>query len=198
MVGKRKHPQIVCSPLREEYIRKPTVMLKAFSIIFAFLAFTVLNQQAQGQDKGDLLLSGKVVNEHKRGLESTIMIFRGKDKVDEFQTSGIGKFQTKVPLQDSLALVVYAEDYVSKTVFINTFVPQAWQTSKFLFPFFIDLYPVGRTPTNIDLSRPVGKVIFSGKEFIYDIEFTKRQNEELKEFVRKRKDMKIRNIESDE
>lgn len=151
--------------------------------------------QGLAQQKGGLLLSGKVVDERKRGMESTIMVFRGREKIDEFVTTRIGKFETTVPLQDSLALVVYAHDYVSKTVFINSFVPVAYTATDFAFPFFIDLYPIGRTPANIDLSRPVGKVIFSGSQFIYDIEFTKKQNEKLKEFVRERKDFKVREME---
>ncbi len=165
------------------------------NLFILLIAGLFLHAPLSAQDKGDLLLSGKVVNENKRGMEATIMLFRGKEKIDEFQTNIIGKFQTNVPLMDSIALVVYAQDYVSKTVFINTFVPVTYQTTDFAFPFFIDLYPIGRTPANIDLSRPVGKVIFSGAQFIYDIEFTKKQNEQLKEFVRERKDLKVREID---
>lgn len=168
--------------------RSNLIILTLLSVFFALAA------QAQ-KPVADLLLSGKVINEKKSGLESTVMIFRGKKKINEFSTNKIGKFETKVPLQDSLALVVYSENYVSKTVFINSFVPKAYESSSFAFPFFIDLYPIGRTPSNIDLSRPVGKIIFSGNQFIYDIEFTKKQNELLKEFVRERKDMKVRTIE---
>lgn len=150
---------------------------------------------SQGERRGRLYLTGKVVNENKRGLESTIMIFRGKNKIDEFSTNRIGKFERAIELQDSLAMVVYAENYVSKTIYINSFVPLAKLKYDFAFPFFIDVYPIGRTPSNIDLGRPVGKIIFSGTQFIYDIEFTKAQNERLKEFVRERKDLKIRELE---
>lgn len=167
--------------------------------VIKFLLIAVLvvpSSFAFAQDeKGELLLSGKVVNENKRGMQSTIMVFSGKEKVDEFETNWIGKFETKVPLQDTFAMVVYAPNYVSKTVFVNTEVQQDWERSDYAFPFFIDLYPVGRTPSNIDLSRPVGKIIFSGKQFIYDIQFTERQNKMLKEFVRERKDIKVRDLE---
>jgi hypothetical protein len=171
------------------------LFLRHSNLLIILVGFFTVLSTASAQETGDLLLSGKVVNENKRGMEATIMLFRGKEKIDDFQTNIIGKFQTTVSLMDSIALVIYAEDYVSKTVFVNTFVPVTYATSDFAFPFFIDLYPIGRTPANIDLSRPVGKVIFSGAQFIYDIEFTKRQNEQLKDFVRERKDLKVREID---
>lgn len=156
-----------------------------------------LTLAAQEKKVGELYLSGKVVDENKRGKEATIYIFKNGIKLDEIYTNKIGKFQFQVALQDSVAFVVYADNYVSKTVFIDARVPQTKEKADYNFPFFIDLYPVRGVPSNIDLKRPVGKIIFSGTQFIYDIEFTKAQNERLKEFVRERKELRVRALEND-
>ena len=164
--------------------------------LFAFLIVSFFlkchDGLAQVPDVGMIYLSGKVVNESRRGMDAAIYVYKNGNRIEEFFTSRIGKFEFSYPLQDSVAFVVYAEGYVSKTVFIDTHLPMNMQKSDYNFPFFIDLYPVGNTPSSIDLKRPVGKIVFSGTQFIYDIDFTEQQNERLKEFVRERKDMKIR------
>ena len=125
---------------------------------------------------GKLLLSGKVVNEKKKGLESKIRIYRSTEFIDELETSRIGKFQFEVDLNDSIAFVVMAENYVSKTVFVDTKV---------------------NDPSHEDLERPVGKIRFSGSQFIYDLDFTKKANLRLKEFVKERKNPKVRRVNYD-
>jgi len=162
--------------------------------VLPVLGFLIKNNdlRAQVPDVGMIYLSGKVVNESRRGMDATIYVYKNGNRIEEFFTSRIGKFEFSYPLQDSVAFAVFAEGYVSKTVFIDTHVPLNKQKSDYNFPFFIDLYPVGNTPSSIDLKRPVGKVIFSGTQFIYDIDFTKQQNERLNEFVRERRDLKIR------
>jgi hypothetical protein len=157
-----------------------------------FLLFTVASLlnvndlRAQVPDVGMVYLSGKVVNESRKGMAAAIYDYKNGNRIEEFFTSGIEKFEFSYPLQDSVAFVVYSEGYVSKTVFIDTHVPLNKQKSDYNFPFFIDLYPAGNKPSSIDLKRPVGKIVFSGTQFIYDIDFTKHQNERLKEFVRER------------
>jgi len=157
-----------------------------------FLLFTVASLlnvndlRAQVPDVGMVYLSGKVVNESRKGMATAIYDYKNGNRIEEFFTSRIEKFEFSYPLQDSVAFVVYSEGYVSKTVFIDTHVPLNKQKSDYNFPFFIDLYPAGNKPSSIDLKRPVGKIVFSGTQFIYDIDFTKHQNERLKEFVRER------------
>lgn len=143
-------------------------------------------------EKGKLYLSGKVVNEKRRGLESTIYIFKDEVLVQEILTSKIGKFELEVSMQDSVAFVVYAEGYVTKTIVIDSRVHPSKQKKDHVFACFIDLYPVGRVPSHIDLKRPVGKIKYEGGQFIYDPVFTKERNEKLKEFVKERRAMKVR------
>jgi hypothetical protein len=152
---------------------------------------------AQEKELGKLYLTGKVVDERKRGISSVIHLYKNGKMIEEFETNRIGRFQFSIPLQDSVAFVVITEGHVSKTVFVDANVPEHKQYSDYNFPFFIDLYPIGRVPAHVDLNRPVGKIIFSGSQFIYDIKFTKQQNEMLKEFVRERKDMKVREINNE-
>lgn len=164
-----------------------------YSIFTLLLCFFLLPAWAQdASEKGELKLSGKVVNENKRGQESVIYVYRQRELIKEVPTSRIGKFEFEVPLQDSVAFVVFSDGYVSKTVVVSAEVPKRREKEKFIFPFFIDLYPVGRIPSHIDLDRPVGKITFAGTQFVYDIAFTKESNEKLKEFVRERKNMRVR------
>ena len=114
---------------------------------------------AQATELGTLYLSGKVVNENKRGMETEIYVYRNGKRSDAFKTSRIGRFEFGIPLQDSVAFVVIAEEYVSKTVFVDARVPENDEDKDYRFPFFIDLFPVGNIPSNIDLKRPVGKII---------------------------------------
>jgi hypothetical protein len=160
--------------------------------ILILMAFDT-NQHLMGQE-GKLYLNGKVVDENKRGLESTIYLYKNGARIDSVPTSRIGRFTFSIDLLDSIAFVTYANGYVSKTVFVDGRLPLKLTNADYIFPFFIDLYPVGSVPSHIDLERPVGKIIFSGTQFIYDIEFTERQNERLKEFVRERRDLKVRSL----
>lgn len=136
-----------------------TVLLLALCIITG-------KSYTQTPDVGNLYLTGKGVNEKKRGMQATIYLYKEHIRIDSFNTSRIGRFEFFTPLQDSLAFVVLAEDYVSKTVFVDARVPNHKKDDDYNFPFFIDLYRVGRVPSNIDLERPVGKIIFAGSQFI--------------------------------
>ena len=159
--------------------------------VLCCLYSTALKAQ-EDSEVGVLFLTGKVVDENKRGLESTIYVYRNKELAYQFETSRIGKFNVDVKMQDSVAIVVYSPGYVSKTIAVSTRVHPSRQKRDHVFPFFIDLYPVGKIPSHIDLERPVGKILYRGGQFIYDSEFTKRANLELKEFVRERKDLRVR------
>lgn len=150
---------------------------------------------AQTSSAGKLYLKGKVVNEKKKGMEAAIYLYKNAVRIDSFATNRIGRFEFSIPLQDSVAFVVHAKDHVSKTVFVDSRIPEEVKVDEFRFPFFIDLYQVQKVPSNFDLERPVGKIIYSGSQFIYDIDFTKEQNERLKEFVRERRELKVRRHE---
>ncbi|GAB4377202.1 MAG: hypothetical protein Kow0075_05330 [Salibacteraceae bacterium] len=170
-------------------------------IIFLVIVIAPMRLLAQEQSEkpkyGKLYLSGKVVDERRRGLSSTVYVYRGKELINTVTTSRIGKFSIDVPMMDSIAFVVYSEGYVSKTIVVSTYVHPKRADSDYAFPFFIDLYPVGRTPSHIDLDRPVGKISFMGGQFVYDADFTKQANEELKEYVKERKNLRVREIEEE-
>lgn len=165
-------------------------------MFFLLGLFTTAYAQKE-KEIGKLYLSGKVVNEKKRGMLSKVLLYQGEEKIKEIETTKIGKFNLNVPLNDTFALIVLVDGYISKTVYVNTTVSERKKHEDFLFPFFIDLYPVGRTPAHPDLDRPVGKIIFSGTQFIYDIAFTKEANSALKEFSKERRNLKVRNLEED-
>lgn len=160
-----------------------------------FVSLSTFSAKAQSDQIGYLYLNGKILNEKKRGQESTIQVFKNRELIDEIQTSSIGKFEFKIALQDSITFAVVSEGYVSKTVLVDTEVPFSKQSSDYNFPFFIDLYPIGRITENVDLDRPVGQILFSGVQFVYHIQYTKRANQRLKEHVSERKHMKVREIE---
>lgn len=164
--------------------------------LVVILLLAIMGQQinATGQEVGTLYMSGKVVNENRRGQESTIYIYKRQEMVEEIQTTKIGKFTIDVKMQDSVALVIFSEGYVSKTLIVSTKIHPAKQKKDHAFPFFVDLYPVGNVPAPIDLERPVGKVMYQGGQFIYDTEFTKESNDLLKEFVKERRQMRVREI----
>jgi len=130
------------------------------------LASVGLQVNALRQELGTLYMSGKVVNENRRGQESMIYGYKNHEVVKEIPTSKIGKFAIDVKMQDSVALVIFSEGYVSKTLIVSTKIHPAKQGKDYAFPFFVDLYPVGRVPAPIDLDRPVGKVMYQGGQFI--------------------------------
>ncbi|NQV52880.1 MAG: hypothetical protein HQ500_06835 [Flavobacteriales bacterium] len=166
----------------------------------AFLLALVListNALAQLPDVGNLYMSGKVINQRKRGIQSEIYLYKDSVRIDRFETNKIGRFEFFLPLQDSLAIVIYKDGYVSKTIHVDSRVPLERKNENYDFPFFIDLYQVDNVPANVDLERSVGKIIFAGTQFIFDYDFTKRQNKLLEEFVRERKEMKVRRIEEE-
>jgi hypothetical protein len=179
------HPKIF------KFTKYPSI-LKTLLICLMFPLFI----GAQSTDIiGNLYLSGKVVNESNRGMQSKIQVFKKGELINEFETNGIGKFEFAVALQDSMVFAVTSQGYVSKTIWVDTRVTKMKQESDYRFPFFIDLYPLGRIPSNVDLERPVGQILFSGIQFVYDTHFTEEANERLKEYVKERKGLKVRPIE---
>ena len=107
--------------------------------VMLIMMFSMVGVSALAQsEKGTLYLSGKVVNEKRRGLESTIYIFKDEELVQEIPTSKIGKFELEVSMQDSVAFVVYAEGYVTKTIVIDSRVHPSKQKKDHVFACFID------------------------------------------------------------
>ncbi len=166
----------------------------SFLLALVLLSTHVL---AQLPDVGNLYMSGKVINQRKRGIQSEIYLYKNSVRIDRFETNKIGRFEFFLPLQDSLAVVIYKDGYVSKTIYVDSRVPLERKNEDYHFPFFIDLYKVDNVPSNIDLERSVGKIIFAGTQFIFDYDFTKRQNELLEEFVREKREMKVRRIDEE-
>jgi hypothetical protein len=166
----------------------------SFQLTVAVLVFSTAVMAQEKKNYGMLMLSGKVVDETKKGVESRVLVYRGSEKLHDFKTSKIGKFSYNVFNQDSVSVVFLADGYVSKTIVVSTRVPVKKERESAMFPFFIDLYPVGKVPSYADLNRPVGRIKFSGIQFIYDMEFTKKSNADLKEFVNERKELKIKEV----
>jgi hypothetical protein len=132
----------------------------------------------EDREAGVLCLTDKVVDENKRGSESTIYVYRNKKLDCQFETSHIGKFNVDVKTHNLF--------------FVWKDAPVSLRPLGLVFPFFIDLYPFGKSPSLIDLERSVGKILDRVGQFIYDSEFTKKANLELKKFVRERKDLRVR------
>lgn len=169
---------------------KRTILHTVVFSLFCLMAYPAISRLP---DVGNLHLNRRVVNERKDGMEATIFLYQNNIRIDSFQTNRIGRFEFFIPLQDSVIMVAYKDGYVSKTVYVDSRVPNDQKDPDYLYPVFIDLYPTDRIPSNIDLNRPVGRIIFSGTQFIYDVDFTKEQNRLLREFVNERKSMRVRN-----
>ena len=154
-----------------------------FFILLLALITSGLSSYAQVPDAGNIYLTGKMVNESKKGMEASISVCKKGYKIETFPTSRTGRFEFPIPLQDFWAFVVMAEGYIFKTIFLDARVTIGKQKADYNFPFFVDLYLVERTPTPVDLKRPIRKIVFSDTQVIYNIDFTKLQNERLKAFV---------------
>ena len=142
------------------------IVVKAVLITLFYLAYVPVSCVLTNTAVGSLFLSGKVVNEKKRVLEAKIYIYKGGDIIDEFQTTRIGKLDYEMPMQDSVVSGVYAERYVSKMLIMTTKTHPTRQSIDHLFPFFMDLCPIGRVPAHIDLERPIGGIKYFGGQFI--------------------------------
>ena len=153
--------------------------------VLVLISWSGMSQE--NKEIGTLSLTGKIVNEKKRGLEFAVYIYKNQELVKTVPTSKIGKFNIDFDMQDSVALVIFADGDVSKTLIISTRIYPAKQKKDHAFPFFADLYPVGRVPASIHLDGPVGRINYQGGQFIYDIRFTKESNDKLKEFIKERR-----------
>ena len=158
--------------------------------VLVLISWSGMSQE--NKEIGTLSLTGKIVNEKKRGLEFAVYIYKNQELVKTVPTSKIGKFNIDLDMQDSLSLVIFADGYVSKTLIISTRIHPAKQKKDHAFPFFVDLYPVGRVPGPIHLDRPEGRINYQGGQFIYDNRFTKESNDKLKEFIKERRQMWVR------
>lgn len=144
-----------------------------------------------------MTISGKVMDENQKGMQSEVRVFKDGMEMKRITTSSIGKFDIELPLNDSLYLSVTSDGYVSKTVLADTHVPDKKTDKDYQFPCFIDLYPVGDVPTYVDLERPVGKIVFEGRQFVYDLAFTQKANRNLRQFINERKKMNVKPIGKD-
>ncbi|MFN6092053.1 MAG: hypothetical protein ACK44N_06535, partial [Bacteroidota bacterium] len=150
--------------------------------VFTLIAFVFCTQTLFAQEDGYLEVIGSVLQEGK-GLEGTdITIMKGNEKFDNVITSSGGKFIVNLPFGFDYTLVFSKNGSVTKSVLVNTKVPDAEKSQIFSFKFKMDLF---KTPENAvqpkEADKPVAKLKFSDDyaDFDYDPEYSKTRKAEL-------------------
>ncbi len=152
--------------------------LKLFTLTVLFFC----SKPLFAQEDGYLEVIGSVLQEGK-GLEGAdITIMKGNEKFDNVMTSTGGKFIVNLQFGFDYTLVFSKNGSVTKSVLVNTKIPDAEKKQIFSFKFKMDLF---KTPENAlqpkEADKPVAKLAFSDDyaDFDYDPEYSKTRKAEL-------------------
>jgi hypothetical protein len=153
-------------------------------LIKLMVAFCLLmgSYSAFAQQDGYLEVVGSVLQDSK-GLEGAdIKIFKGNENVDNVLSSAGGKFIINLELGHDYTIVFSKNGSFTKSVIIDTKVPDDYKKQIFSFKFKMDLFkaPEGSEQPK-DAEKPVAKLSFSDmyEDFDYDAEYSKTRKTEL-------------------
>ncbi|MBL0097726.1 MAG: hypothetical protein IPP46_15435 [Bacteroidetes bacterium] len=149
-------------------------------IISLFTLF--LSGNAFAQQPGYLELLGNVQQDGK-GLEGAeIKVMKGTEVSDNLMSSACGKFIFNLDLGHSYTIVFSKNGSITKTVLIDTKVPEQYNSQIFSFKFKMDLFkaPEGQEPPK-EAAPPVAKLSYSDayEDFDYDPEYSKSRKVEM-------------------
>lgn len=149
--------------------------------LMAVICLLLGSYSAFAQEDGYLEVVGSVQQESK-GLEGAdIKIFKGNENVDNVLSSAGGKFIINLELGHDYTIVFSKNGSFTKSVMIDTKVPDNYKKQIFSFKFKMDLFkaPEGTVPNEAE--KPVAKLLFSDdyEDFDYDADYSKTRKTEL-------------------
>ncbi|MBK7970062.1 MAG: hypothetical protein IPK08_14605 [Bacteroidetes bacterium] len=154
--------------------------LRPAILTLLLLASHILQLQAQGT--GYLEVVGSVLQSNKglEGAELTVM--KGNEKVDLVSTNASGKFIVNLELNNNYVIIFSKNGNISKTVEIDTKVPEESKDQIYSYKFKIDLFQKVEGVTEPEsISKPVAKLGYSETvdDFDYDSNYTSARKSEL-------------------
>jgi len=172
-----------------EIIARWKKLLLTLSISFLFVAAFA------GETSGQLKIRGKVFHAEKPLKGATVNLYQGHNLVKQLESGERGGFKAKLNLNDVYYVVIYKDNHVSKVFQINTDVPKSAIGNDFVFDCEIDLFETGNTPVYASFDSPIGKVRYASNAFRYDLYYTQKATEVLKETIKERQEMDIKRME---
>jgi hypothetical protein len=162
--------------------------LMTFKSSLFLLFFFLLSGVAMSQDQGYLELVGQVQQDGK-GLEGAeIKVLKGIENADNLLTSAGGKFIFNLDLGHVYTIIFLKNGSITKSVLVDTKVPEQYQKQIFSFKFKIDLFkaPEGQEPPK-EAAPPVTKLAYSDvyEDFDYDPEYSKARKTEMEQVKQK-------------
>ena len=150
----------------------------ALSLLMVFSGLNLVLAQGTGylEVVGSVLQSGKGLE----GAELTVM--KGNEKVDLVSTNPSGKFIVNLELNQGYIVIFTKNGSITKTVEIDTKVPEEYKDQIFSYKFKLDLFQkVEGVEEPEGISKPVAKIAFSDgiDNFDYDVNYTSARKSEL-------------------
>ena len=142
----------------------------------------ILVCSVQAQDKGYLELFGSVTQDGKGMEGADIKVMKGNENSDNALTAGGGKFILNLDLGFSYSVIFSKKGCITKTVAIDTHVPDSEKDQMQSFKFKIELFrlPDGAEMPK-DIEKPVAKLGYSNEyaEFDYDVKYAEERKVEV-------------------
>ena len=167
------------SQLKQNTLNKSLTYVRIWTIALIAVLFA---SSSYAQPPGYLELLGNVQQDGK-GLEGAeIKVMKGLETADNLLSSAGGKFIFNLDLGHLYTIVFSKNGTITKSVLVDTKVPESYETQIFSFKFKIDLF---KAPDGVEQPKeaapPVTNLGYSDayEDFDYDPEYSKSRKVEM-------------------
>lgn len=144
-------------------------LLKIF-VVFFLLAF--LTPSVYSQTRKYFVVSGKVITELKKNCDGTILIERKDRKPVQCSIQGDSRFRLELDFNSEYTLTFKQDGYISKSIDINTSVPDEVMNRSSNFSNFlmaVKLQKDSTEPNNIYLGNQRQQILYSAVKDEFEI-----------------------------
>jgi len=106
-------------------------------IVMILLLIIALHISSQSQDRKYFIISGKVISEWNDNNNSSIQIIKNNQKGISFQIPGHNRFRLELEYNTEYQLIFNKNGNQSKTIIVNTGIPEMAINSPSNFPHFL-------------------------------------------------------------
>ena len=157
-------------------------MRTSFTDILLLLSLTTVNSavaQERADPRGPLEIEGRISDGENKLGNSTVVTYKGNDRIDSITTDKNGKFRALLALNDKFSFEFRHDGFVPKRIMIDTHMPKPRPDEEVeLIPIVMDVSMLEHArydgANTDDLDFPFAFIKYNRKTFMFeqDIEYT--------------------------